>query len=201
MSTGKDPRDVLEEKFLGLKPCQALHKLQPATSSCSWLLGSRQGAASLFLKEPVVSSNCGKNYCCLWFRMYGARTGILGPLCLTIPIYKVWATIFYLLQRDICKLMDRKCLGTPHLGSWDTLAICPIAFRYALPKQQWATKDINTLSLKCWLLPACCVSVGSAAPLFLVGVSLLTPLKRSLFLPLFQVAHKLPAILLAELLF
>lgn len=71
-------------------------------------------------------------------------------------------TIFYLLQRDICKLMDRKCSGTSHLGSWDTLAICPTAFRCALPNQQ-VTMGMNILSLKCWLLLARCVSMGSAA--------------------------------------
>lgn len=75
--------------------------------------------------------------------------------------------------------MDRKCPGTPHLGSWDTLAICPIAFRCALPKQQWVTKGINTLSLKCWLLPACCVSVGSAALVLGAFSSLCSRLHRN----------------------
>lgn len=165
--------------FSGLKPCYALHRLQAAASNCFWLLGSRQGAASLVLKEPVISSNWGKNYCCLWFRKQGGRTRILRPLCLAIPIYKVWVTIFYLLQRDICKLMERKCSGTPHLGSWDTLVICPTAFRCALPKQQWVTKGINTLSLKCWLLPAHCVSVGSAALVLGAFSSLCSRLQRS----------------------
>lgn len=144
-------------KDLRVKPCQALHRLQAATSSYSCLLGSRQGAASHFLKEPFGCSNWGKDYCCLWFRKKGGRTGIGGSLCLTFPIYKVWVTIFYLLQRDVCKLMDRKRSETPHLSSWDMLAIRPIAFRYALPKQQWAINGINALSLMCWLLPRCCV--------------------------------------------
>lgn len=88
----------------------------------------------------------------------------------------MWVAIFYLLQRDICKLMDRKCPGTPHLGSWDTLAICPIAFRCVLPKQQRVTKDINTLSPKCWLLP---VSVGCAALVLGAFSSLCSRLYRS----------------------
>lgn len=125
------PQRCAGRKDLRVKPCQALLMLQAATSSYSWLLSSRQGAASLFLKEPFGSSNWGKDYCCLWFRKKGERTGILGSLCLTLPIYKMRVTIFYLLQRDICKLMDRKCSETPHLGSWDTLAIRPIAFRCA----------------------------------------------------------------------
>ena len=180
-------------KDLRVKPCEALHCLQAATSSCSWLLGSRQGAVSLFLKEPFGSSNLGKDYCCWWFRKKGGRTGILGSLCLNFPIYEVWVTIFYLLQKDVCKLMDRKCSETPHLGSWDTLAIRPIAFRCALPKQQWAINGINMLSLMCWLLPRCCVgsvSAGSAAILLCAG---------NLLLPLFRVAQKLPMTLLAEL--
>lgn len=130
------PQRCAGGRDLRVKPCQALHRLQPATSSYSWLLSSRQGAASLFLEESFGSSNWGKDYCCLWFRKNGGRTGILGTLCLTFPTYEAWLTIFYLLQRDIYKLMDRKCLETPHLGSRHTLAISPIAFRCALPKQQ-----------------------------------------------------------------
>lgn len=123
------------------------------------------------------------------------REEVLEYLVLSASlIYKVWVTIFHLLQGDVCKLMDRRCSETPHLSSWDMLAICSIDFIGALPRQQWAVNVTNTLSLTCWLLTRCCVvcvSAGSAAILLCVG---------SLF-PLFWVAQKLPVSLLAELSF
>lgn len=51
------PQRCAGGKNLGVKPCQALHRLQAATSSYSWLLGFRQGAALLFLEESFGSSS------------------------------------------------------------------------------------------------------------------------------------------------